>query len=60
MVPAGNKAKRLLSVNHTTKTIHHHHHYHHLSLLHHHLDLDSFFVIRPGLSVWIHWLELIS
>ena len=29
MVPAGNKAKRLLSVNHTTKTIHHHHHHHH-------------------------------
>ena len=26
MVPAGNKAKRLLLVNHTTKTIHHHHH----------------------------------
>ena len=26
MVPAGNKAKRLSSVNHTTKTIHHHHH----------------------------------
>ena len=26
MVPAGNKAKRLLSVNRTTKTIHHHHH----------------------------------
>ena len=25
MVPAGNKAKRLSSVNHTTKTIHHHH-----------------------------------
>ena len=25
MVPAGNKAKCLLSVNHTTKTIHHHH-----------------------------------
>ena len=23
MVPAGNKAKRLSSVNHTTKTIHH-------------------------------------
>ena len=23
MVPAGNKTKRLLSVNHTTKTIHH-------------------------------------
>ena len=33
MAPAGNKAKRLSSVNHTTKTIHHHHHYHH----HHHL-----------------------
>ena len=26
MVPAGNKAKRLSSVNHTTKTIDHHHH----------------------------------
>ena len=24
MVPAGNKAKRLSPVNHTTKTIHHH------------------------------------
>ena len=28
MTPAGNKAKRLSSVNHTTKTIHHYHHYH--------------------------------
>ena len=27
MVPAGNKAKRLSLVNHTTKTIHHHHHH---------------------------------
>ena len=27
MVPAGNTAKRLSSVNHTTKTIHHHHHH---------------------------------
>ena len=26
MVPAGNTAKRLSSVNHSTKTIHHHHH----------------------------------
>ena len=25
IVPAGNKAKRLSLVNHTTKTIHHHH-----------------------------------
>ena len=29
MVPAGNKAKHLLSVNHTPKTIHHHNHHHH-------------------------------
>ena len=29
MVPAGNKAKHLSSINHTTKTIHHHHHNHH-------------------------------
>ena len=27
MVPAGNKAKRLSSVNHTMTTIHHHHHH---------------------------------
>ena len=27
MVTAGNKAKRLSPVNHTTKTIYHHHHY---------------------------------
>ena len=27
MVPAGNKAKPLLSVSHTTKTIRIHHHY---------------------------------
>ena len=27
MVPTGNKANRLSSVNHTTKTIHHHHHH---------------------------------
>ena len=29
LVSAGNKAKRLSSPNHTTKTIHHHHHHHH-------------------------------
>ena len=28
MAPAGNKAKWLSSVNHTTKTVHHHHHRH--------------------------------
>ena len=32
MVPAGIKAKRLSTVNHTSKTIYHHHHHHH----HHH------------------------
>ena len=32
MVPAGNKAKRCSSVNHTAKTIHYHLHHHH----HHH------------------------
>ena len=31
MVPAGNKAKRLLSVKHTTKAIHHHRHKMHKS-----------------------------
>ena len=39
MVPAGNKAKRLSSVNHTTKTIHHHHHHHHN---HHHRPLSLY------------------
>ena len=29
VVATENKAKRLSSVNHTTKTIHHHHHHHH-------------------------------
>ena len=38
MIPAGNKAKHLSSVNHTTKTIHHHHHLHHL---HHHPDVAA-------------------
>ena len=33
MVPAGNKANRLSSVNHTTKTIHHHHHHQKNSLV---------------------------
>ena len=38
MVTAGNKAKRLSSVNHTTKTIHRHHHHHH----HHHQAVVGF------------------
>ena len=28
MIPAGNKAKHLSLVNHTTKAIHHYHHHH--------------------------------
>ena len=32
MVPAGNQAKRLSSVNHTTITNHHYHHHHHHQL----------------------------
>ena len=36
MVPPGNKAKRFLPVNHTTKTIHHHHHHLHHHHHHHH------------------------
>ena len=35
-VPAANKAKRLSSVNHTTKTIVHHHYHHHHHHHHHH------------------------
>ena len=38
MAPAGNKTKRLSSVNHTTKTIHHHYHHHH----HHQLTIHQF------------------
>ena len=33
MVLAGNKAKRISSVNHTAKTIHHHHHHQELIFL---------------------------
>ena len=40
MVPAGNKAKRLSSVNHTAKTIYHHHLHHHRHH-HHHLLLTN-------------------
>ena len=41
MVPAGNKAKRLSSVNNTTKTILHHHHHHH----HHHIIIIIIIII---------------
>ena len=44
MVPAGNKANHLSSVNHTTKTIHnhHHHHHHHWKFCKNELVNDSF------------------
>ena len=45
MVPAGNKAKRFSSVNHTTKTIHHHHHY----------LIKVTFPIKFALSSKRHW-----
>ena len=40
MVPTGTEAKGLLSVNHTTKTIHRHHHRHH----HHHHIIEIYCV----------------
>ena len=43
MVPAGNKAKSLSSVNHTTKTIHHHYHHHHHHSVVFKLKSSSFF-----------------
>ena len=39
MVPAGNKAERHSSLNHTSKTIHHHHHHHHCH--HHHYQMTE-------------------
>ena len=42
MVPAGNKAKRLSLVNHTTKTIHHHHHICDLFLWDYKWDIASY------------------
>ena len=54
MVPAGNKAKRLSSVKHTTKTIHHHHHHHVTKVLYNSTFMRDvtinlvFLTIRPG------------
>ena len=45
MVPAGNKAKRLSSVNHTTKTIHHHHHHQSLCFYFHSYATEKFKVM---------------
>ena len=44
MAPAGNMAKRLSSVNYTTKTIHHHHYHHH----HHHHFLAPGYYVAPA------------
>ena len=41
MVPTGTEAKGLLSVNHTTKTIHRHHHRHH----HHHHHIIEIYCV---------------
>ena len=41
MVSARNKAKRLSSINHTTKTIYHHHHQHHHHHHHHELLFET-------------------
>ena len=56
MVPAGNKAKCLLPVNHTTKTIHYHHHHHH------HPPFDTIIIligdsIAAGLSCYSNVCE---
>ena len=51
MVPAGSKAKRLLSVNHTTKKILHHHHLHQAKEIEH--ILRKVLVIEKfALLVW--------
>ena len=63
MVPAGNKAKRLSSANHTTKTIHHHHH-HHLHPLQLHLlyHFDNYLIaISIFLEIYnFHYCATIS
>ena len=64
MVPAGNKAKSLSSVNHTTKTIHHHHqtgyqkqkYFQTLSHL-----LSEFFAMKTtGIDNCTYWLVMID
>ena len=54
VVPAGNKAYHLSSVNHTTKTIHHHHHHHH----HHQATIKQLWALKilniePNFSTYI-------
>ena len=60
MVPAGNKAKRLLSVNHTTKTIHHHHHSVSLTLWStiHLLSQMTYFILKTYMTWFLIYLFL--
>ena len=51
MVPPGNKAKCLSSVNQTTKTFHHHHHHHH-----HHQCIHSHFISSLSRSERDSWI----
>ena len=53
MVPAGNKAKRLSPVNHTTKTIHYHLHHHHNSTF-------SIFFFQSCLTIFVEIIALIQ
>ena len=62
MVPVGNKAEHLSSVNHTTKTIHHYHHHHHhhqFIITHKSFDVEKMscvcWVIRPDLLIICFW-----
>ena len=53
MVPAGNKAKCLLLVNHSTKTIHHHHHHTYIHTYIHTYEVscsDISGIPKPGCS----------
>ena len=58
MVPAGNKAKPLSSVNHTTKTIHHHRHHHHHSKNWTKND-DKVWLVEPKDKLY-QWIEKLS
>ena len=50
MVPAGNKAKRLSSVNHTTKTIHYHHHKV--------INIQVFFKLHDRIELLLHYRNI--
>ena len=75
MVPTGNKAKRLSSFNHTTKTINHQHHHNHHHHHHHyrvncswgdilikvkHVSVISTLILGLGVALSVHEIILIS